>query len=429
MKPGVRIPYFAKISLYFAKLLHRAEIVKMPPSGRELLAQPPPPRPRRVAVYLSLSTEHGRGILRGIARFFHQRPEITVLKFTDPRTYEAAALKRLRPDGIIARVSTRRNETALASLGVPVVNVSGQIATPRLPLINTDDVRVGELALRHLHGRAYRNFAYCGNTTHLGSVLRYRGFCAEARRLGLQAAIPRHILPQGDQNAPYSDAIRTRLTAWLNTLPRPDAILAFTDRVALELEEACVRTGRRVPEEVAILGVGNDLARVEFAHVALSSIQLNTQNIGLFAAERLQAMMDGTALSPKEILVSPQKIVTRQSTDRFAVDDEVVASGLDHIREHVGNTIYVEDVARAAGVTRRVLELRFRAALGTSVYEEAQRQHFERALELMPESNLTLGEIAYASGFESPSVFASAFRRRHGMTPSEFRRRLTGPNQ
>ncbi|MDI1247600.1 MAG: substrate-binding domain-containing protein [Lacunisphaera sp.] len=381
--------------------------------------------PRRIAAYLSLATEHGRGVLRGIARFFHQRPDITVLKFNDPRAYDPAALRRLRPDGIIARVATRRNETVLAALGVPVVNVSGQIATPHLPLINTDDLRVGEMALRHLHGRGYRNFAYCGNTTHLGSMLRYRGFCAEARRLGVSTPIPQHILPQGDQNAPYPDATRTRLAAWLQTLPRPMGILGFTDRVALELDEACALIDRRVPEDVAILGVGNDLARVEFAHVALSSIQLNTQQIGLLAAETLQAMMDGRTVQPGETLVSPQKIVTRLSTDRFAVDDEMVALALNHMREHVGNTIYVEDVARAAGVTRRVLELRFRAVLGTSVYAEAQRLHFERALELMPEPDLSLGEISYASGFESPSVFASAFRRRHGMTPTEYRRRLT----
>lgn len=383
--------------------------------------------PRRIAVYLSLATEHGRGILRGIARFFHQRPEVTVFKFADPRAYDAVALRRLRPDGIIARVATRRNEGVLASLGVPVVNVSGQLATPRLPLVNSDDLRVGQLALRHLHGRAYRQFAYCGNRTHLGSLLRYRGFCAEARRLGITATIPQHILPQGDQNAPYPDATRARLAAWLQALPRPVGILGFTDRVALEVDEACARLGLRVPEDVAILGVGNDLARVEFAHVALTSIQLNTQQIGLLAAEMLQRQMEGRHEPAGETLVSPQKIVTRLSTDRFAVDDEVVALALDHMREHVGNTIYVEEVARAAGVTRRVLELRFRATLRTSVYAEAQRLHFERALELMPEPALSLGEIAYASGFESPSVFASAFRRRHGVTPSEYRRRLAGP--
>jgi LacI family transcriptional regulator len=358
---------------------------------------------------------------------FHQRADVTVLKFTDPLSYDRAALRRLRLAGIIARVATRRHERELAELSCPVVNVSGQIATPSLSLINTDDLRVGQLALGHLHGRGYRHFAYCGNNTHLGSILRYRGFRAEARSRGVVTAIPRHILPQGDQNSPYPDATRARLGAWLKTLPRPVGILGFTDRVALELDEACARGGLRVPEDVAILGVGNDLARIEFAHVALSSIQLNTQQIGWLAAEKLWALMTEARVMPSEILVSPQKIVTRLSTDRWAVDDEIVTLALDYLREHVGNTVYVEEVARAAGVTRRVLELRFRAALGTSVYAEAQRLHFERALELMPESTLTLSEIADASGFESPSVFASAFRRRYQTSPSEYRRRLTGP--
>ncbi|MCC6416188.1 MAG: DNA-binding transcriptional regulator [Opitutaceae bacterium] len=384
------------------------------------------PKLRRLAVYLALDTEHGRGILRGVAQFFRQRPEVTVLKFRDPRAYDTAAQRRLRLDGIIARVATRRNATALAALGLPVINVSGQIATPRFPLINTDDLRVGHLAMRHLHGRGYRQFAYCGNATHLGSVRRYRGFCAEAKSFGVRAAIPRHSLPQGDQNAPYSDTTRARLTAWLKTLPRPIGILGFTDRVALELDEACARAGLRVPEDVAILGVGNDLTRVEFAHVPLTSIQLNTQQIGLRAAETLQALMDGHRVPPIETLVPPQKIVTRASTDRFAVDDEIVAQALDHLREHVGNTIYVDDVARAVGVTRRVLEMRFRAALGTSVNAEVIRLHFERALELMAEPGLSLAEIAYATGFESPSVFSSAFRRRFQQSPSDYRRQLCG---
>ena len=121
---------------------------------------------RRIAVYLSLATEHGRGILRGIARFYRQDSEVTVLKFNDPRSYDPAALRRLKIDGIIARITSRRNEAALSALGVPVVNVSGQIDTPQVPLINTDDLHVGRIALRHLHGRAYRHFAYCGNRTH-----------------------------------------------------------------------------------------------------------------------------------------------------------------------------------------------------------------------------------------------------------------------
>ena len=56
-----------------------------------------------------------------------------------PKPFE---LRTLKLDGIIAKVSTRDDEAVLAKLGIPVINVSGQLATPRLPMLNTDDLRV-----------------------------------------------------------------------------------------------------------------------------------------------------------------------------------------------------------------------------------------------------------------------------------------------
>jgi LacI family transcriptional regulator len=113
--------------------------------------------------------------------------------------------------------------------------------------------------------------------------------------------------------------------------------------------------------------------------------------------------------------------VTRLSTDRGAVEDEVVTRALEFLREQKSNAVYVADVARAAGVTRRVLELRFRRALNTSVHAEAQRLHFEHARSLLAETGMSVSEIAYASGFESITVFSSAFRRQFKMTPSAYR--------
>jgi LacI family transcriptional regulator len=381
-------------------------------------------RPLRVAAFLQLDTEHGRGILRGIAQFFRQRPEVTVLKFNKPETFNAAALRRLELDGIIAKAGTPRDEAALAGLGIPVVNVSGQRAPAHLPTVNTDDMLVGRLALRHLHGRGYRRFAYCGSRTHLASQLRWRGFKAEAAAGGA-LPVQQHFVPRGDQNEPYPDRLRATLVRWIKSLPKPVALFAFTDRVALELDEACNRSRARVPEDVAILGVGNDLTRLGFAHVELSSIQLNTQHIGLLSAEALFARLRRRPC-PRDTLVSPLKIVTRRSTDRFAVDDETVAHALDHIREQVGNIIYVDDIARAVGVSRRTLELKFRRAVGSSVYAEVQRLHFERATELMADPDLTLGEIAYASGFPDAQIFSTAFRRRFREAPSLYRARLLG---
>ena len=118
-----------------------------------------PRRPLRIAVFLQLETEHGRGVLRGIAQFFRQHPEVTVLKFGRAERYQLFEVHRLNVDGIIAKVANLQDERTLTGLRVPVVNVSGQCATPRIPTVNTDDERVGRMAAMHFLSRGYRSLA------------------------------------------------------------------------------------------------------------------------------------------------------------------------------------------------------------------------------------------------------------------------------
>lgn len=380
----------------------------------------------RIAAFLNLEIEHGRGILRGIARQLRSRPNLTILKFSQTGGYRPDKLRALRLDGIIARVASERDARILRDTGVPVVNVAGQIATPGTLLVSSDDRLVGRLAARHLLGRGYRHLAYCGMARHLGSLRRSEGFATEAG--GMEPAVKPAVfdLPTGDQTAPYSERFRQRLERWIARLPKPAGILGFTDRIALEVDEACTRLGLNVPEEVAIMGVGNDLTRIEFAHTELTSVQLNTQRIGELAAEHLLDAVDRRARPAGEILVSPLKIVVRASTDRFAIADEAVHLALDHIREHIGNAIYVDEVAAAAGVSRRALEMRFRRALGESVNRTIQRLHLERAIELMADPRPTHAEIADACGFGSAAGYSTLFRRRYGQSPAQFRARLLG---
>ncbi|HEU5078631.1 MAG TPA: DNA-binding transcriptional regulator [Opitutaceae bacterium] len=386
-----------------------------------------PPRlrpPLRIAAFLPLETEHGRSILRGIARYYRSRAEVTVLKFAQTSGYNAAKLKRLRVHAIIAKVATSRDERCLASLRLPVVNISGEMATTRVPMINSDDESVGRMALHHFHRRGYRNFGYAGSPTHHGSQQRLNAFREEARKSaepGSDSTVSAHFLPLGDQTAPYPERVRQKLTDWVRQLPCPAGVFTFTDRVALEVEDACRTLGRRIPQDIAILGVGNDLTRIEFAHVELSSIQLNADSIGWLAAERVDRLLRGERVATATTLVPPMKIITRRSTDAYAVADEAVGIALDHIRENVGNAIYVDEIARAAGVSRRGLEMRFRQSLGLSIYQEVQRQQLELAADLLTQPELPIGEIAFRTGFSSNASFTRAFRRHHGKSPSAFR--------
>lgn len=90
------------------------------------------------------------------------------------------------------------------------------------------------------------------------------------------------------------------------------------------------------------------------------------------------------------------------------------------------NTIHVEVIARAAGLSRRVLERRFRAAFGVSVYEQLQRAHLEQAEELMVDPALSLAEIAHARGHESQRHLNIVFRRLTSSTPGEYRQQRFG---
>lgn len=383
--------------------------------------------PPRIVAFLQLDIEYGRGILQGIARHFQQHPEITVLKFMRPTAYRRDTILRLAPDGIIAQVGSREDERVLGALAVPVVNVSGSLRHPALTTVNSDDLGVGRLAFSHFHGRNLRHFAYVGDRTHAASRLRWAGFQEAARQRGAPE-VPRYFLPHEESDSPYPERLRRELVAWLRQLPHPVGVFCFTDRVAIEVAEACERARLRVPEQVAILGTGNDATRLDFAHVEVSSIQLNTTRIGHLAAETLHHLIRQPRQPPAEILVPPLRISIRRSTDRFAVDDELVAGALDHISAHVGNPIYVTEIARTAGVSRRSLEMRFRRTLGTSVYAQVQRVRFERVLELMTDPAMSLDAIAYSTGFGGAAAFSTMFRRHFKLAPSVYRQGIISPS-
>jgi len=106
------------------------------------------------------------------------------------------------------------------------------------------------------------------------------------------------------------------------------------------------------------------------------------------------------------------------------VADDAVSEALDYIRLHIGNTVYVNDIAKTVGLSRRSIEIRFKAALGESVYEAVQRMKIDQAMELLTDPSLQIGEIAFSTGFSDHKAFARAFLARTKETPTAYRERL-----
>jgi len=123
---------------------------------------------------------------------------------------------------------------------------------------------------------------------------------------------------------------------WVVSLKKPCAILAGNDRYAWHAIDACREVGIRVPEDVAILGVDNDVLLAEMVRPTLSSVMPDALSIGYVAAELLAELMKGKPAPAAPVLLPPEGVVTRHSTDVLAMDDRPPAVS-DELQQSVGD--------------------------------------------------------------------------------------------
>jgi LacI family transcriptional regulator len=121
-------------------------------------------------------------------------------------------------------------------------------------------------------------------------------------------------------------------------------------------------------------------------------------------------------------VVEPTHVVPRQSTDILFIEDAAVAGSVRFIRQNARRQIAVSDVVGAAGLSRRVLEKRFRTVVGRSVLNEIRHVRVEQISRMLIETNHSISEIAFATGFPGVEHFARYFRRDRHMTPLHYRK-------
>lgn len=103
--------------------------------------------------------------------------------------------------------------------------------------------------------------------------------------------------------------------------------------------------------------------------------------------------------------------------------DPRIGRALDLIRSAYAEPLAVDDMARAAGMSRYHFSRLFRSQTGVSPYRFLQDTRVERAAELLRAGRRSVTEVALSVGFRDLGRFGRAFRRRHGCAPSEATRR------
>ena len=100
------------------------------------------------------------------------------------------------------------------------------------------------------------------------------------------------------------------------------------------------------------------------------------------------------------------------------------------VEAHIEENITVEQLASLACLSQFHFAREFKAATGKSPYQHVTERRLVRAKALLTETDRSLAEIAYASGFSSPGNFWRAFRRSTGATPGSYRaQHMRGPSQ
>jgi LacI family transcriptional regulator len=373
-----------------------------------------------VALIIETSLGSGRDILRGVARYVREHEPWAL--YHEPHGLEASVpqwLRRWNGDGIIARIQTRRIAQQLAASGIPVVDVLGVVPELSFPLVLVDNVAIARMAAEHLLERGFRRFGFFGIEGENWSEQRYAAFCAAVA--GVQSQVPICRLPRDAKGRRSWERAENHIARWIAALPKPAGVLICSDQRGSQFLEACRRAGVSVPNDIAVVSVDNDEPLCEVCLPPLSSVEPGHLNVGYQAAALLDSLLRGGSAPRKALQLQPLETVTRQSSDTLAVADPRVGMALRLIRERASSGMRIDEIAREVGLSRSVLQRRFRATLHCSIHQEILNVRIRHARELLSTTEISLAAVAEQAGFKHQQYLGAVFRARVGKTPAQVR--------
>lgn len=372
-------------------------------------------RLRRVVLIIPVEAGYFGQVLRGVISHMRDcRPwDVRVASFY--RNIKDL-IANWSPHGIIGAIDTWDWIEVLSLTRSPVVNISYVNPSLSIPRVGPDEEQVGRMAARHFLDSGFRHFAFVGHASVGFSDDRMKGYVSTLGNTGHTC----HVF-DNEKYRRQGPTHEDNLARWVRSLPKPIALLACNDDVALTMSEVCRHVRLRVPDQVALMGVDDAELICELASPPLSSIATAPERVGYEAAALLERLMSGKAPPEGPVLLPPARVVTRQSTDVLAVEDADLRRALRYIRDHAHRPIGIPDLVRDTCVSRRLLERRFHKALGRSPQQEIRRVRIERAKDLLARPELPMYAVAERCGFASPQRFCAAFRKETGQTPGQFR--------
>jgi DNA-binding LacI/PurR family transcriptional regulator len=211
-----------------------------------------------------------------------------------------------RSDGIIVIGQSTEHETLqqAARTTTPFVVWGGQLPKQRYCAVGTDNVQGGRLATQHLLSLGRRRILFLGDPAIPEIRLRCEGY-AQALAQGSAGTaganiVKAHMTP---------DAASAAMQAWLKKGKPFDAVFAATDLIAISALRVLTAAGRRVPDDVAIVGF-DGLEMGAHVHPTLTTVQ---QDLARGAELLVDLLLKRIAGEDVKSVAMPGTLIVRES--------------------------------------------------------------------------------------------------------------------
>jgi DNA-binding LacI/PurR family transcriptional regulator len=193
---------------------------------------------------------------------------------------------------------------ALARLGIPVVANGRPLGRRTVPYVDVDHAGGVGLAVGHLLKRGRTRIAtIAGPQDMVAGIERLAGY-----RTALRGSRRRSIVAVGDFTRESGAAAMREL---LDDDPRLDAVFVASDLMAEGALRTLRHAGRRVPDDVAVIGF-DDVELARYTEPPLTTVRQPISDIGRVLAGQLLRLADGEDIAPEVIL--PTELIVREST-------------------------------------------------------------------------------------------------------------------
>ena len=198
-------------------------------------------------------------------------------------------------------------------LNIPAVFIDTYSKDGALCTIGIDDRKGGYLAGKYLLDKGHRQIAFASTPTEYPGVMqeRYLGFCDAFRELGMEFQPDRRFVTSGihyEQGVEVGKRIAASETDFT-------AVAAVADVMAFGVMEGLRLGGRRVPEDVSVIGF-DDLPDCQYSYPRLTSISQHLEEKAQCAGDYLFSMLQNKAAVPGYKKVDVE-LVERQSVKLF----------------------------------------------------------------------------------------------------------------